>query len=56
MNQKKNGLIRESWCSKSTIVNLIERLYEPKEGIILIDGIQIYKYDIEYLRTIIGYV
>jgi ATP-binding cassette subfamily B (MDR/TAP) protein 1 len=53
---KKIALVGESGCGKSTIVNLIERLYEPTEGIISIDGIQIDKYDIEYLRTIIGYV
>ena len=53
---KKIALVGESGCGKSTIVNLIERLYEPTEGIISIDGIQIDKYDIEYLRTIIGCV
>ena len=53
---KKIALVGESGCGKSTIVNLIERLYEPTEGTILIDGIEIYKYDIEYLRTFIGYV
>ena len=53
---KKIALVGESGCGKSTIVNLIERLYEPTEGSITIDGIEIHKYDIEYLRTIIGYV
>ena len=53
---KKIALVGESGCGKSTIVNLIERLYEPTEGTILIDRIEIYKYDIEYLRTFIGYV
>ena len=50
---KKIALVGESGCGKSTIVNLIERLYEPTEGIISIDGIQIDKYDIEYLRQLL---
>ena len=53
---KKTCLLGESGCGKSTIANLIERLYDINEGEILIDNINIKKYDIEYLRTIIGYV
>ena len=53
---KKVALVGESGCGKSTTVNLIERLYEPTEGTILIDGIEIQKYDLEYLRSFIGYV
>ena len=37
-------------------MNLIERLYESTEGEILIDDIDIKKYDIKYLRSLIGYV
>ena len=46
----------ESGCGKSTTMNLIERLYEATEGEILIDGLDIKKYDIKYLRSLIGYV
>jgi ABC-type multidrug transport system fused ATPase/permease subunit len=53
---KKVAIVGESGCGKSTIVNLIERLYEITEGQILIDGIEIKRYDLEYLRNIIGYV
>ena len=53
---KKIALVGESGCGKSTIVNLIERLYEVNSGQILIDGIEIKKYNIEYLRSLIGYV
>ena len=53
---KKVALVGESGCGKSTTVNLIERLYEATDGEILIDGIDIKKYDLEYLRNLIGYV
>ena len=53
---KKVALVGESGCGKSTTVNLIERLYEATEGEILIDGIDIKRYDIKYLRSLIGYV
>ena len=53
---KKIALVGESGCGKSTTVNLIERLYDITGGQLLIDGIEINKYDIEYLRNNIGYV
>ena len=53
---KKVAFVGESGCGKSTTVNLIERLYEATEGEILIDGLDIKKYDIKYLRSLIGYV
>ena len=53
---KKIALFGESGCGKSTTVNLLERLYEPNEGQILIDGIDIKDYNLEYLRSIMGYV
>ena len=53
---KKIALVGESGCGKSTTVNLLERLYEPNEGQILIDGIDIKDYNLEYLRSIMGYV
>ena len=53
---KKVALVGESGCGKSTTVNLIERLYDITGGELLIDGIDIRKYDIQYLRSFIGYV
>ena len=53
---KKVALVGESGCGESTTVNLIERLYEATEGEILIDDLDIKKYDIKYLRSLIGYV
>ena len=53
---KKVALVGESGCGKSTTVNLIERLYDITGGELLIDGLDIRKYDIRYLRSLIGYV
>ena len=53
---KKVALVGESGCGKSTTVNLIERLYETTGGEVLIDGMDIKRYDVKYLRSLIGYV
>ncbi len=53
---KKIAFVGESGCGKSTTVNLIVRLYAPVEGEILIDGIDIKEFNLEYLRSLIGYV
>ncbi len=50
------ALIGESGCGKTTTSLLLERLYDVTEGEILLDGIDIRKYDIQYLRNLIGYV
>ena len=53
---KKVALVGESGCGKSTTVNLIERLYEPENGEVLVDGVNVNKYDLNFLRSFIGYV
>lgn len=45
-----------SGSGKSTISNLLERFYDPNEGTIYIDDVDIKDYNIEYLRHNIGYV
>jgi ABC-type multidrug transport system fused ATPase/permease subunit len=50
------GLVGASGCGKSTIIQLLLRFYEPSEGIILIDGIDIKDYDIDALRRHFGVV
>ena len=50
------GLVGKSGAGKSTFVNLILRLYDPTQGRILLDGIDIAQFEIDDLRQIIAYV
>lgn len=50
------AFVGSSGAGKSTIASLILRFYEPQEGEILIDGIEIGKYDRTSLRRQIGVV
>lgn len=49
-------LIGESGCGKTTLLKMINRLYEPTKGTILINHKNIFKEDIIKLRRSIGYV
>jgi ABC-type multidrug transport system fused ATPase/permease subunit len=49
-------LVGPSGCGKSTIIQMLMRFYEPHQGEILIDGINIKDYDIHYLRSLFGLV
>jgi len=50
------GIIGHTGSGKSTLVNLLPRLFEVKEGKIFIDGNDIQLLPISVLRTSIGYV
>jgi ATP-binding cassette, subfamily B, multidrug efflux pump len=50
------ALVGTTGSGKTTIVNLIERLYEFEKGEILLDGIDIREWKIEELRSHIGLV
>ncbi|XP_055128818.1 phosphatidylcholine translocator ABCB4 isoform X3 [Symphalangus syndactylus] len=50
------ALVGSSGCGKSTAVQLIQRLYDPDEGTINIDGQDIRNFNVSYLREIIGVV
>ena len=50
------GIIGQTGAAKSTLVQLIQRLYEINSGEILIDGQPIYKYTQDHLRGAIGMV
>ena len=50
------ALVGENGAGKTTIVKLLTRLYEPTEGRILLDGIDLREYDIESLRRAVGVI
>ena len=50
------AIIGRTGCGKSTLVNLIPRLYEVTEGSITIDGTDIRNMSLEDLRGMIGFV
>ncbi len=50
------ALTGPSGAGKSTITDLLLRLYEPKDGLILIDGQPIETFDIGWLRSQIAFV
>ena len=52
----KVGFVGASGSGKSTIISLMRRYYDPVEGNILIDGVDIKKIDLRWLRSHIGNV
>ncbi|PYV80965.1 MAG: ABC transporter ATP-binding protein [Acidobacteria bacterium] len=50
------ALIGENGQGKTTIVKLITRLYDPTEGEILLDGVDLREYDLEHLYREIGVI
>jgi len=50
------GLVGQSGAGKSTFVNIVLRLYDPVQGRILLDGIDLRELDINDLRQQIAYV
>lgn len=50
------AIIGATGSGKSTLVNLIPRFYDVGRGEILVDGVNIKDYKIQYLRDKIGYV
>lgn len=53
---KTIALIGATGCGKSTVVNLISRLYDATEGEVLIDGHNVKEYKKDELARKIGYV
>ena len=50
------ALVGESGCGKSTVVNLLERLYRPGTGTIRVDGVPIEELEVGWLRAQMGLV
>jgi len=53
---KSTAIVRQSGSGKSTIIALIERFYDPHQGVVKIDGIDIKMYNLRALRRHIGLV
>jgi len=54
--QERIALVGENGQGKTTIVKLLTRLYDPTEGQILLDGIDLREYDLEDLWKEIGVI
>ena len=53
---KSIALVGYSGSGKSTLVDLIPRFHDVSEGHILLDGIDIRKYNLKHIRSLIGIV
>lgn len=53
---EKIAIVGRTGSGKSTIAQLLLRMYDPQKGMILYDGVPLTKIDIEYLRGQISYV
>lgn len=50
------GIVGGTGCGKSSLVNLIPRLYDTTQGQVLVDGVDVKDYDLTALRDMIGVV
>jgi len=53
---KKLAIVGRTGCGKSTLINLVPRLFQPTSGEILIDGVESRRIPLAVLRRRIGYV
>jgi ABC-type multidrug transport system fused ATPase/permease subunit len=50
------ALVGSSGCGKSTIMQLVQRLYDPAQGKVLLDGVDVAQLNVGWLRGHIGVV
>lgn len=50
------ALVGENGAGKTTITKLLARLYDPSEGRVLLDGVDLREYDLQELRASIGVI
>jgi ATP-binding cassette, subfamily B, bacterial len=56
MPGERIALVGENGAGKTTITKLLARLYDPSEGRILLDGVDLRDYDLTSLREAIGVI
>ena len=50
------GITGSTGCGKSTLVSMIPRLYDPDEGAVLVDGVNVKDYSLHHLREDVSMV
>jgi ATP-binding cassette subfamily B protein len=53
---KTAAIVGESGCGKSTLLKLLMRFYEPSQGQVVVDGVDLRDFDLASLRSRIGIV
>lgn len=48
------ALVGSSGSGKSTVVQLFERYYDPQQGVVLLDGIDMRSMQLRWLRSQVG--
>ncbi|KAF5455486.1 hypothetical protein F2P56_025056 [Juglans regia] len=55
-SSKTVALVGESGSGKSTVISMLQRFYDPDSGYITLDGIEIQKFQVKWLRQQMGLV
>ena len=50
------AIVGHTGSGKSSLVNLLPRLFDPQQGAVLVDGVDARRYPVDQLRRAIGYV
>lgn len=50
------AFIGSTGSGKSTLINLVPRLYDATDGVVLVDGVDVKEYDLHELNNRIGYI
>lgn len=53
---KTIALVGASGSGKSTVISLVERFYDPLQGVVKLDGVDLKKLNLKWLRSQIGLV
>ena len=56
IDSRHSGIIGESGSGKTTIFQLLLRYYDPDQGAVYLDGVDLRDINLEWLRKQIGYV